>query len=282
MSRDNPLHRARLERGLDVAEVARRTCLSPHVAHKIDAGRFEELPRGVYARSYVRAFASAVDLDPGAAIAAVGDRLPPAEDPLPQLRDVVRRSTPAWVRTLEGWAAPARALVAAATNRIAGAPDSGAGGPAETTARGVPDGEATGAAGLRRRFDELRGHFGSAAHRRVSAWRMSGEARTEQLAMHAKRAAAVAVDGALLVLLYGLLAWLTAVISGVTAAVVLRAAGLGVAIVWAVLVLQYVVLLGGVGGRTPGAWAFRLRRQVRARQTTPLGLREILGRTMLY
>jgi hypothetical protein len=82
------LHRARLERQLSLADLAARTALSVSVLQKIDAGRFGELPAGVYARAYVRAFAAEVGADPVETLSAVEELLPRAPDPFPVLRDV--------------------------------------------------------------------------------------------------------------------------------------------------------------------------------------------------
>jgi hypothetical protein len=98
---DNPLHRARLASGLDLAELAGRTYLSPRIVQQIDDGCFEELPGGVYARSYVRAFATAVGLEPEETLERLSDQLPPVQDPLPVLREIARRQTPAWVVMIE-------------------------------------------------------------------------------------------------------------------------------------------------------------------------------------
>lgn len=89
------LHRARIDRGIDLTDLAARTRLSPQVVQKIDEGRFAELPAGVYARAYVRAFASAVGLEPTAAVQELGEFLPQADDPLDGLRQVTRRTRPA-------------------------------------------------------------------------------------------------------------------------------------------------------------------------------------------
>ncbi len=84
---DNPLHRARLQRDLDLAELNARTMLGMGILLKIDQGRFSELPAGIYARAYVRAFASAVGLDASAVIAELTPRLPNAPDPFPLIRE---------------------------------------------------------------------------------------------------------------------------------------------------------------------------------------------------
>ena len=56
----NPLHHARVTGGIRLSEVAARTCLSPRIVRLIDSGEFDRLPGGLYARSYVRAFADVV------------------------------------------------------------------------------------------------------------------------------------------------------------------------------------------------------------------------------
>lgn len=108
----NPLHRARLGSGVTLDEVTARTCLSPRIVRLIDAGQFDQLPGGLYARSYVRAFASVVGLDPDEAIHELGDRLPPDEDPFPALREHARTYLPPFVRDLTRWAASARTALA--------------------------------------------------------------------------------------------------------------------------------------------------------------------------
>lgn len=77
------LHEARLAKGLSLAELAARTALSPTVLEKIDRGAFDGLPAGVYARSYVRAVAVEVGLDPLATLTELDTLLPPAHDPFP-------------------------------------------------------------------------------------------------------------------------------------------------------------------------------------------------------
>jgi hypothetical protein len=81
------LHEARLAKRLTLVELSARTALSSAVLEKIDAGRFEELPAGVYARSYVRAFAVEVGLDPGSTLSTLEALLPVAHDPFPALQE---------------------------------------------------------------------------------------------------------------------------------------------------------------------------------------------------
>jgi hypothetical protein len=102
-----------MQRGIRVSEVIARTLLSPRIVDLIDRGHFEDLPGGLYARSYVRAFAGAVGLDPEEAVREVAERLPPAEDPLPTLREVARAGDPAWLTTIEELRGRAAASLAA-------------------------------------------------------------------------------------------------------------------------------------------------------------------------
>src|SRR6266540_688555 len=90
----NPLHDARVERGVSLHTIVSTTRLSPWIVAALDSGRFTEIPAGIYARAYVRAFAKAVDLDPDATLAMVGDRLPVAVELCPGIVDQIRPRTP--------------------------------------------------------------------------------------------------------------------------------------------------------------------------------------------
>jgi len=87
------LYHARISSHLSLEQIGLRTALSPSVLRNIDEGRFHLLPSGLYARSYVRAFAGAVGLDPEAALAEVECFLPGAPDPLALLSEA-KGSTP--------------------------------------------------------------------------------------------------------------------------------------------------------------------------------------------
>jgi hypothetical protein len=131
----NPLRRARLQRGLSLSEIAARTLLSPRIVQVLDEGRFSDLPGGVYGRSYVRAYALVVDLDPSSALAELEPYLPAPEDPFPALRALARAREPEWLIAVQD---AARSLVRAmAQNPALG-----------LSARGIPRklGEATAAA----------------------------------------------------------------------------------------------------------------------------------------
>ena len=110
------LHQARLARHLTLDELCARTALSAGVISKIDSGRFEALPPGLYARAYVRTFAAAVGLDQEAALRAVEELLPVAPDPLPVLREVARQpDSTLHLQLARGTAAALDAVVLLAT-----------------------------------------------------------------------------------------------------------------------------------------------------------------------
>jgi hypothetical protein len=91
------LHRARVAKSMDLSRVSALTALSPNIVRRIDEGRFEDLPGGLYARSYVRAFAEAVGVKPEEALRDVEPLLPAAPDPFPTLREKAGPSPAAWL-----------------------------------------------------------------------------------------------------------------------------------------------------------------------------------------
>jgi transcriptional regulator with XRE-family HTH domain len=90
MVHDTALRRARLARGLTVDDVAARTRISARFVVLLDEGRYHELPAGLYARAYVRAFAAATGVDPDAAVARLEPLLPAVADPVGALRESFR------------------------------------------------------------------------------------------------------------------------------------------------------------------------------------------------
>ena len=87
-----PLHErlrlARERRGLSRATIARQWGVREQNLELIDAGRFEELPTGLYGRTSVRSYALAVGLPADEVLAEVVDRLRVPEDPLDGLARV--------------------------------------------------------------------------------------------------------------------------------------------------------------------------------------------------
>jgi hypothetical protein len=114
----NPLLRARLRRGLSLPDIRDRTRLSPGMLQLLDEGRFGELPAGLYARGYVRAYASAVDLDPDQTLDELSAQLPTAQDPIPRMLAIARTEDPDWLIALEDARASAGAWIDARTARL--------------------------------------------------------------------------------------------------------------------------------------------------------------------
>lgn len=78
------LRKARLAAGLGLADIEQRTRISPSILRLIDEGRFDRLPAGIYARAYIRAYASAVGLEPEDVLRALEPALPPAAELVPE------------------------------------------------------------------------------------------------------------------------------------------------------------------------------------------------------
>ena len=87
-----PLHErlrlARERRGLSRAKIARQWGVREQNLELIEAGRFEDLPTGLYGRAAVRSYASAVGVPADEALAEVAERLRTPEDPLDGLARV--------------------------------------------------------------------------------------------------------------------------------------------------------------------------------------------------
>jgi hypothetical protein len=226
------LHRARVERGIDLTAVAARTALNPAIVHSIDSGSLDALPPGLYARSYVRAFARVVGLDADEAVRQLEPSLPRADDPLPVLRELARGVDPDLAERLSQFGIDAAGRFSALT----------------TSARGAVTSRLS---GLQPRGLDVRA---------------------------LQRTAAACVDAIVLLTLLASVVRLTAAASGVPGPQVLAAAGGQLAVFWGVLVLMYFVILGGVGGRTPGGIVCGVPPGVPHERLT---LRDILDRALL-
>ena len=82
------LRQARERKGLTLSAIARAKGVREHNLQLIERNAFEDLPTGLYGRTAVRAYASAVGLEPDAALAEVVDRVPTPEDPIDGLARV--------------------------------------------------------------------------------------------------------------------------------------------------------------------------------------------------
>jgi transcriptional regulator with XRE-family HTH domain len=91
----SPFKCARDRAGLTAADVARMTSLSPRTIAAIEEERYDELPAGIYARSFVRAYAETVGLDPDTILETLQLRLPEAPLDLLELAELTIRERPA-------------------------------------------------------------------------------------------------------------------------------------------------------------------------------------------
>ena len=82
------LKQARLARGLDRTTVAQRTGVREPLLVAMEAGLWERMPHGLYARAAVRTYASFLGLDADAILRACEASLPGIEDPIAGLARV--------------------------------------------------------------------------------------------------------------------------------------------------------------------------------------------------
>jgi len=139
------LSRARAERGEDLERLSARTGLRVHHVRAIEAGRFADLPPGIYARAAIRSLAVAYALDADDILRDCEALLPRVDDPieaLARLRGVAPAAEPATAAAaarpagpLPGWRTFAAASVDGA---IAGALLAAAGAGAALLARVSP------------------------------------------------------------------------------------------------------------------------------------------------
>jgi transcriptional regulator with XRE-family HTH domain len=80
------LRLARMARGLTIESMAKRSGVRTEWLHAIDAGRFNDLPAGIYARSAIRAYAAALNLDVNEILRLTAALLPSVEDPIDAMR----------------------------------------------------------------------------------------------------------------------------------------------------------------------------------------------------
>ena len=82
------LRLARERRRISLASIAKEWGVREQNLELIERNRFEELPTGLYGRTAVRAYATAVGIPAGEALAEVAERLRTPEDPLDGLARV--------------------------------------------------------------------------------------------------------------------------------------------------------------------------------------------------
>src|SRR5207253_2760065 len=85
------LRRERLRTGLDLERIAQDTKISVRTLELIEADRFEKLPGGVFARSFVRQYARAVGVDEEEIVGELEKLLAPSPDPIPAMQEATRQ-----------------------------------------------------------------------------------------------------------------------------------------------------------------------------------------------
>jgi uncharacterized RDD family membrane protein YckC len=227
------LRRAREARGVSLADLARATRITPWILQKLDEGKFGEIPAGIYARHYLRAFASAVGLHPDRTLEALEHLLPAADTSIAALSRSAcqRRGEP------QPDVTPAQAEAVRPS-----APET----PATAPRMPEPDSEPA-----------------EPPPSETSRWRLYGAAVTD-----------VIVLSSLQLAVFGACAW----IAGFTVQTLMLHAAWPLGIIGGTVAAIYFGLLGGIAGRTCGAWLLGIR--LVPPSTEPLDLRTVLRRSM--
>lgn len=220
------LRQARIDLGLDLNALEQRTRVRVHLLSAVEDGRFDELPRGVYARAVVRAYASAVGIDPHRAVTAVAAFLPALEDPL----DGIARVR-GFDRHREAAAAPEHEPGAQIPGEPHVAPDSAVAGDSIVTA----------APAVPRRTPHV-----------------ARDPRAARGTSHVARQTAALIDGLVLAGFGLVLLLLTARTAGVPIAALLDFAAPALLMLFGLVVGLYFLLLGGVMGSTVGIHVMHL------------------------
>lgn len=77
------LKQEREERHLSIEEVSSTTRIPRKALESLEQDRFEDLPSGVFVRGFIKAYASAVDIDAGEVLARFDQQRPRSEPPTP-------------------------------------------------------------------------------------------------------------------------------------------------------------------------------------------------------
>jgi cytoskeletal protein RodZ len=77
------LKHEREERHLSIEEVSRTTRIPRRALESLEEDRFEDLPSGVFVRGFIKAYASAVDIDAGEVLAQFDEQTPQTLPPAP-------------------------------------------------------------------------------------------------------------------------------------------------------------------------------------------------------
>jgi helix-turn-helix protein/RDD family protein len=108
------MRRARLSRGVALVDVARTTRIDIRMLEHMDAGRFDCLPPGVYARAWIRAYAAEIGLDPADLLSRIDSALPRVDEDLVKIVHVRDQASGSGSRL----SASGRSAAAAATDAL--------------------------------------------------------------------------------------------------------------------------------------------------------------------
>lgn len=276
------LYHARVNRRLSLEQLGMRTALSPTVLRHIDEGRFELLPSGLYARSYVRSYAEAVGLDPDAVLADLQHLLPGAPDPIPALRasrgltlgEQAVREVTAWMTAFHAWFAAWCARAAASLARLQPSPAAGWPGVSRDDGSALSDLRSM----VRRSMGGLPARIPPPPSLRplVNRGRHLLTGRRIPWAVIA-RCEAAAIDALLLLVVDSFLICLVSWSSGLPLRELIADARWAIGAFCAVPVVLYFVLFGGIAGSTLGSSICRVMRPA---PEHPLRLTEILRRAV--
>jgi hypothetical protein len=259
------LYHARINRHLTLEQIGLRTALSPTVLRDLDEGRFERLPSGLYARSYVRAFAAAVGLDPTDTLAHVEHLLPGAPDPVPVLNAKDPSPGELASKTAGRLCERARTVVRSIRTEVIEKASSlqdvlrtevrQAQWSLRATTGLSPDLPALTASSTER----FVGPRAALRPRSASADRVRAAGEDGRRAALARYGAAL-VDAIVLLVVEISLVVLVSQSSGIPLERLLQEAGLALAAFCAVPLLLYFLLFGGIGGSTLGRYVCSVRR----------------------
>ena len=285
------LYHARINSHLTLQQIAVRTALSPSVLRNLDEGRFELLPSGVYARSYVRAFAVAVGLDPEITLSEVEHLLPGAPDPIPALNakehSVPDRLARASQQLLERTSAVVAASIASGTAKLTAVSRQMRAGVQLSLSHNVQVHGLPALVEHRITWQDTERYVGprAALLERTPADSDVSQQRGATTPAQLVRCGASIIDALLLLVVDSVLVLLISWISGIPVDLLLREAGGALGAFCAVPVALYFVLFGGIAGSTLGRHVCSLMAPgygspVDGRPDHPLTLPDILRRAV--
>ena len=225
------LRKNRMAQGLSLTEISRRTRIGVTHLRHIEEGNFKSLPPGFYARAFVRAYAEAIGVDADIVLGELSEMLPATQAASSPVPD----ASPAGVALLRSDAAEL-----------------------------IPDARMQVLKQLLDRHNESVCGLPAASGGAPAAG-------TVALSGRGRRFFAASIDGLLLASIYLGVLVLTAAFCGVTMTELVRVAGIQVFTVLALITVLYVMLMGGIAGRTIGAMLLDVPLLERAGRPMDLG-----------